>query len=478
MVGIYARVSTQEQAQSGNSIPEQQERGTKYCEAMGWPVYDIYTDAGESGATTDRPALQRLIRDVKAHRIDRVLVYKLDRLSRSQKDTLVLIEDIFMANGADFVSVQENLDTSTALGRATIGLLAVFAQLEREQIRERMQMGMIARQKSGLWRGHKNAPIGYDYIDGKLVINEFEAMQIRLAFDLYLQGLGGEAIAKEMRQKGYAHKYGEWTMNRVYKAISNPIYIGKTQVKNVTYVGIHQPIVNFETFDAAQKMRLQRQKKWDNGDRNWKSASALGGILWCGQCGAKYSKTYYKGYWPKTSPLYGQKRYFVKYTCNSRNKRRIHRIKDINCKNKNWKIEELDNIVFGEIRKLALDKEYFQKHLKPAKDQRPVIEKQMAKIDGQIERLMELYAVEGMPMDVLHNKIDALKDKHRQLEDEIVRLEASKDDRVKQEQAYNLAKGFGAILDKGDFDEIRLVVTSLIEKVVVDGDDVKIHWKF
>ena len=140
-VALYPRVSTQEQAKEGYSIGEQIERLTDYCKAMRWEVYKIYTDPGYSGGNTDRPGLQEMIKDVEAGLIDKVVVYKLDRLSRSQLDTLYLIEKVFLANGTDFVSMSENFDTSTPFGRAMIGILAVFAQLEREQIKERMGMG-------------------------------------------------------------------------------------------------------------------------------------------------------------------------------------------------------------------------------------------------------------------------------------------------------------------------------------------------
>lgn len=179
-IALYPRVSTQEQALNGHSIDEQIERMNKYCEAMGWQVYKTYTDAGYSGANTDRPALKRMIKDIEAGKIDKVLVYKLDRLSRSQLDTLYLIEKVFLANNTDFVSMSENFDTSTPFGRAMIGILAVFAQLEREQIKERMMMGKEARAKKGHYHGSNCYPIGYDYIDGHLVPLEFEAIQIKM----------------------------------------------------------------------------------------------------------------------------------------------------------------------------------------------------------------------------------------------------------------------------------------------------------
>ena len=153
IVGIYVRVSTIEQAKEGYSIGEQTERLQKYCEAHDWKIYKVYTDAGYSGKDTNRPALQNLIKDVKAGKLNMVLVYKLDRLSRAQKDTLMLIEDVFLKNNADFISMQENFDTSTPFGRAMIGILAVFAQLEREQIKERMKMGKDARAKEGKYSG-------------------------------------------------------------------------------------------------------------------------------------------------------------------------------------------------------------------------------------------------------------------------------------------------------------------------------------
>lgn len=126
---IYVRVSTQEQAQEGFSIPEQTERLTKYCEAHDWSVGQIYTDPGFSGANTNRPALKSLFKDCERQRFDIVVVYKLDRLSRSQKDTLYIIEDVFLKNNISFISMNENFDTGSPFGRAMIGILSVFAQL-------------------------------------------------------------------------------------------------------------------------------------------------------------------------------------------------------------------------------------------------------------------------------------------------------------------------------------------------------------
>ena len=185
-VAIYVRVSTQEQAQEGYSIDAQTERLQAYCRAKDWTVFGVYTDAGYSGSNTKRPDLQRLLTDVRAGLVDCVLVYKLDRLSRSQKDTLMLIEDTFLAAGVAFVSMSENFDTSTPLGRAMVGILSVFAQLEREQIRERMAMGRAERARQGLYHGGGWKPFGYDYVDGRLVVNPIEAEAVKDTYRLFL----------------------------------------------------------------------------------------------------------------------------------------------------------------------------------------------------------------------------------------------------------------------------------------------------
>ena len=191
---------------------------------MGWNNYVIYNDAGFSGANTNRPALQNLIEDVKAGKIEKVIVYKLDRLSRSQLDTLYLIEKVFLANSCDFVSISENFDTATPFGRAMIGILAVFAQLEREQIKERMAMGKTARAKKGLTNCGANPPIGYDYTDGKLYVNDYEAMLIKKVFGEFLSGKTPYSIAKDLNSAGLTHKYGLWKITTIRQILKNKTY--------------------------------------------------------------------------------------------------------------------------------------------------------------------------------------------------------------------------------------------------------------
>lgn len=158
----YVRVSTDHQREN-YSISEQTSRLQAFCQAKDITIGKIYTDGGYSGGNLNRPALREMLSHLKEY--DVVIVYKLDRLSRSQKDTLLLIEDYFLASKVDFISVCENFDTSTPLGRAMIGMLSVFAQLEKDQITERFTMGRIARAKNGYYHGGSTAPTGYDYVE-------------------------------------------------------------------------------------------------------------------------------------------------------------------------------------------------------------------------------------------------------------------------------------------------------------------------
>lgn len=474
-IALLARVSTQEQAVNGHSIGEQLERMRDYCKAMNWTIYKEYVDAGFSGANTDRPALQRMIRDIKAGKIDKVLVYKLDRLSRSQKDTLELIEDVFLANNTDFVSMSENFDTSTPFGRAMIGILAVFAQLEREQIKERMSMGKYARAKKGKYHGSDRVPIGYDYIDGNLIVNEFEAMQVRQIFEWYSQGIAPYSIEKKLNEAGMTTKYGKWWSMVIRELLERKTYLGYTKYHDEWFKGEHEPIISQELFDKCQEVRKKRSEHHQKFNRRLGKANTyLGGFIWCGKCGAKFHKVL-------SGKIENGKDYRKAfYVCYSRSKRCKHMVKDPNCKCKRWKMEELDALVFDEIRRLASDPNYISqlKNDLP-QDERPIIiEKEIKKLDDQLSRMMDLYAMGGMSVDIMQDKIHALNDQKIKLENELHSIEEEKKKKLSQEETMEIVNSFDAILERQDLDEIRAVIGDLIEKIEINDEDVTIHWKF
>ena len=483
LVALYPRVSTQEQAKEGYSIGEQIERLNKYCEAMGWQVYKTYTDPGYSGGDTNRPGLQAMIEDVKAGKVDKVVVYKLDRLSRSQLDTLYLIEKVFLANNTDFVSMSENFDTSTPFGRAMIGILAVFAQLEREQIKERMGMGKEARAKEGKWGGGSSVPIGYDYntTTEELKINEYEAMQIKEAVELFLKGTPLRTMATLFHNKGYTYRgrsgqISEWTPKRFKYVFASKLYLGYIRHRGEWYKGEHTPIIDEETFDKLSKLLSDRADMYAKHKKKCrKYSSYLGGFIYCKQCGARYTKTSWNTRKKDIKSHY--------YTCYSRCKKVPKMIKDPNCMNKNWRLPDLDNLVFNEIKKLAMDPEYIHeiRDNKRKESDTPnkieILKQEIATIDNQISRFMDLYGLGAFTIEQVSEKVEPLNDKKNNLLKELDNLNADLGS-LSVVQAIEIIKSFDEVFSRGDLDEIRLIIEQLIYYIEIDEDDVYIHWKF
>ena len=477
-VAIYVRVSTQEQAKEGYSIGEQVDRLTKFAQAHDWIIVKVYTDAGHSGADTDRPALQEMIADLKAGKIDKVLVYKLDRLSRSQKDTLSLIEDTFLPNGTDFESMTEKLDTSTPQGRLFLGILAAFAQLEREMIKERMSMGMTARIKEGKWKGGAQVAFGYDYEPSldKLVINEYEAMIVKEVFTKFTEGKTLYSIANDLKEKGHTLRNGKVDMRNLRYILRNKTYCGYQKHKNEWIKSLHDPIVDEATQSAAVERLDESQKRFkESGYATGIEAIStnLGGLIYCAHCGGKYSKS------KSGTAQYG---YHYNYSCYSRHKKVKTMIKDPNCKNKNYRIDELDTIIFDEIKKLAIDPEYMNQIKKQAEKDDDVqkihaIQQQIKSINAQLSRFMDLYGLGKYSMEELDEKTTPLMDQRSKLQREVEKLQQSSK-RITEPEVMHLVKSFDEALANGDLHDRRTIIEQLINKIVIDGDNITIHWNF
>lgn len=483
-VALYVRVSSQEQADEGYSIGEQTERLKKYAEAMEWEIYKIYVDPGYSGGNIDRPGLNEMIRDVEAGEIDTVVVYKLDRLSRSQFDTLYLIEKVFLVNNTDFISMTENFATNTPLGRAMIGFLAVFAQLEKDKINERTLMGKEARAKEGKWGGGSSEPIGYDYniATGELEINEYEKMQILEAVDLFLKGVPLRTIAIILNDKGYTYKGrskkpAKWDTKRLKYIFASRLYLGYIRHNDNWYKGSHTPIYDEETFAKLEKLLNQRNETYAVHHRNpTQQTTYLGGMLYCKKCGARYAKQ------TGTTRKPGVLNYY--YCCYSRSKKVPKMVKDPNCKNKNWRMDDLDGIILGEIKKLAVDPEYFNLLCNTKKENTDelnkidILKKEIDNIKDQISRFMDLYGLGHFSVLQISNKIEPLNNQLVALERELESLNATTTDTLSEEATLELATSFADVLERGDLNEIRLTIESLIYYIEIDDGDVYIHWKF
>ena len=475
-VGLYPRVSTQEQAKEGYSISEQIERLEKYCDAMNWEVYKTYTDPGFSGGDMNRPGLQEMIEDVKNGKLDKIVVYKLDRLSRSQLDTLYLIEKVFLANKVDFVSMSENFDTGTPFGRAMIGILAVFAQLEREQIKERMSIGREGRAKEGKWHGGSTSPIGYDYVpeDDMLYINEYEQMQILEAYSLFLNGSPLRSIERAFSEKGYRHKYGIWDTKVLRRVMTNPVNIGIIKWEDKEYPGLHKALVDKDTFYKAVQLSEARKEEWKGkGKRNGYYASYMGGRCKCKNCGAMYHMI--------QDRKNKQGIPYRRYSCYSRSKKCRKMIIDPNCKNKNWRMDELDNLVFDEIRNLATDPSSISdiRGDKAAEtpDKIKVLQKQIDRLKGQKSRFMQLFSLDEITMDEVQAEVAPINEQIKKMEADILSLKEN-EAKLSEEETFQIASNFEDILARGNFDEIRMTLDTLIDYIEMDGEDITIHWNF
>lgn len=471
-VALYSRVSTQEQVREGYSIGEQVERLKNFCLAKGWDIYKIYTDAGFSGANMNRPGITQLIEDASEHKIDMILVYKLDRLSRSQKDTLYLIEDVFIKNDVHFASITENFDTSTPFGRAMIGILSVFAQLEREQFRERSIMGKDARAKEGLHHGG-DAPTGYDYVDGKLVINESEAFLIKEAYRLFVEEeMPIMHIAKVLSTYNPKFKYD----SRIRVFLTNPVYTGKTRCRGELFQGQHDAIISQELFDSAQRLMIRRQEENPNYKNSFEPTSLLSGIIWCKQCGARYFKRMRQNI--RSGKVYK----YYKYQCYSRASYK-HMVKDKNCKNKIWDMDKLDKLVINEIKTLISNPNEVDSIIKNSFSDNQNLKKQelckkrIETIKQQMNRMTDLYSLGSIDIDFIADKIAALNSEKEKLENDLKTLQVPRP-LLSASAAKEKLQEFQDLIDTDDIKLKRQIVHSLIDRVEVDNDDVYIHWAF
>jgi DNA invertase Pin-like site-specific DNA recombinase len=278
---IYTRVSTDERLDMEfNSLDAQREAALSYIASQkheGWIVVgDRYDDGGFSGGSMDRPALQRLLRDVESGRIDVIVVYKVDRLSRSLTD-FVRIVDVFEKSKASFVSITQQFNTTTSMGRLTLNILLSFAQFEREVIGERIRDKFAASRRKGMWMGG-TPPLGYDVRDRKLLVNENEAELVRLIFKRFLHAGSATKLAQELRRAGHSTK--SWVTQdgrhrpgkaidkgAIYKILGNRTYLGEAVHKGTSYPGEHEAIIDQGTWGKVHAILAENTVARGNGTR-------------------------------------------------------------------------------------------------------------------------------------------------------------------------------------------------------------------
>ena len=305
---VYTRKSTEENLERDyNSLDAQREAAENFIASQkmnGWQLLpEHYDDGGFSGGNTERPALKRLLAEGEAGRIDVIVIYKLDRLSRSLLDFMKLVE-FFEAHNTSIVSVTQQINTSTSAGRMMINILMTFAQFEREVIAERIRTSVAGAKRRGKYCGG-TLVLGYD-VDGKnrqLVVNQGEALIIRHIFRRYCEIGSARDVALEMNneghkpkswitRKGKVHNSREFTTGHIYRMLNNPIYIGKVSHKDMTYPGEQEAIVDEETWQKTQRL-LAVNTRAESATRN-SIENPLKGLLKCGYCGGSMTTTYTK----------------------------------------------------------------------------------------------------------------------------------------------------------------------------------------
>jgi DNA invertase Pin-like site-specific DNA recombinase len=252
---VYTRKSTEEGLEMEfNSLDAQREACEAYIASQkpeGWVLYpEPYDDGGFSGGTLDRPALKRLLADIEDGRIDVVVVYKIDRLSRSLMDFAKLVE-VFDRGGVTFVSVTQSFNTTTSMGRLTLNILLSFAQFEREVIGERIRDKIAASRKRGMWMGGF-VPLGYEVRDRKLVINGAEAATVRMIFERFVEVGSATALARALAAEGVRTRRGRIVdKGFLYKLLNNRVYIGDAVHKGTAYPGEHEAIITRALWDKV-----------------------------------------------------------------------------------------------------------------------------------------------------------------------------------------------------------------------------------
>lgn len=327
-------------------------------------------------------------------------------------------------------------------------------------------MGRIARAKTGLYHGGGYIPIGYDYEDGKLVVNPYEAEQVKKIFDWYLAGASLNTISERLQAEGYTNRYGSYaSWSGIRYILENETYLGRIHFGDVRVDDAHEPLVSEEQFNAVQVLRGKRKAMY--GANAFKSKHWLAGILFCGHCGGRY--------YLRNSGKYSY------YACYSRTKQIKAMIKDPNCKNKNWKGPELEGRIDAEIRALLRSPEmaadiatHKPKVIAPVENMD--IEKRIREIDRQINKLMGLYQTDNIPPELLGENINKLYNEKTMLQASLSPV--IEDDTMPFDLVEALIADAAQVWDFADEAQKRRITQSLISRIVLTDEDIKIEWAF
>lgn len=444
---LYIRVSTDRQV-DGNSLTTQKKQLMRHARSRGYPVADVYVDAGLSGKDMNRPELQRLLSDAREGRFDIVLVWKVDRISRSMKDLLSLLKTLREHN-VDFAAVDQDFDTSDPAGNFTLNMLGGFAQFERELLVERTKEGHLRRLLKRDWSCGP-VPVGYRKVGGKLVEHPKEAKLVRRIFDLFLKLKTRRGVAGRLNGEGVMTPKGKaWTGGRITAILKNPVYTGanaygrhkkngqrKPASEWTVVPGMREPIVTQEKFDAVQalmkEIRIARKKCQPN------QVYSLTGLVRCGKCGGPMCGT----------ALRRNGRLYQYYRCNTLQ----HRGRLV-------RADLLEKAVMGKVRGLAQDRAAAQTPTQdePQRetDERKETRRALDRLRERTARLFDLYELGQLDKALFQERMALLSENRDRL---VTSLKARP----------------GRNADEGDLPRVG-AASSGIERVVVRDRSADVH---
>jgi site-specific DNA recombinase len=490
---IYTRKSTEERLeQEFNSLDAQRESGENYIKAQvneGWECLpDRYDDGGFSGGNMDRPALKRLLADIEAGKVDSVVVYKVDRLSRSLLDFAKMVET-FDRHQVSFVSVTQLINTSTSMGRLTLNVLLSFAQFEREIISERTRDKIAAARRKGKWSGGMPL-LGYDVAPrgSKLIVNEVEAARVLTIFELYLEQQSLIATIKELDSRGWANK--RWTTRKgherggkqfaktsLHKLLTNVTYTGKIKYKDELHEGEHAAIVSHDVWQRVQLLLGRNGRTGGAAVRN-KFSALLKGILHCVPCGCAMSPTH--------STKNGTKRYRY-YVCTGAQKRGWH-----TCPSKSIPAGEIERFVVEQIKCIGRDpmllhetiaqvRSRGQSQVVALETERRALERELARWNGETRKLLhQIVPGEGNTPSTarladLQERIRGAEQRAAQVRVQVIALSR---EIVDQREVAKAMAVFDPVWDSLTPREQARVFQLLVERVDYDGATGKISITF
>ena len=486
---IYTRKSTEEGLeQEFNSLDAQREAGAAYIasqKAEGWvELPDLYDDGGYTGANMDRPGVKRLFDDIEAGRVDCVVVYKVDRLSRSLMDFARMMES-FEKYKVSFVSVTQHFNTTHSMGRLTLNILLSFAQFEREIISERTRDKIAAARRKGKWSGGRPI-LGYDVTpESKLVVNAAEAVQVRAIFELYLETQSLIKTVTALNQRGWTTKHwktrkGPERGGRAFDKsglrglLTNVAYLGRVKYKDEVHKGEHEAIVDEALWQRAQLMMRSNGRSGGMHIRN-KYGSLLKGLLYCRPCGLGMAHTY---------TVRGGNRCYRYYVCYTAQKKGWDA-----CPSKSLPAEEIERFVVQQIRAIGKDPEIMALALEQARGRHDeevaategearIVEREVGQLQREIAATATDAATNGHAAARLADLHERLRDAERRWTELCDKIARAQRQMVTKADVDSALEAFEPLWETLSPKEQARILQLLVQRVDYDGASGKVAVTF